>query len=85
MSEDETNVTELKNNKPKDAVESISNQLLEAAKKKKTEELKKAIEEVVSARAVLKSAVQKAREIEDDLKEIGNDKLDLKALEKILG
>ena len=69
----------------KNPVDSILNQFNEAEKKKLQEELKKALEEVMSAKQVFINAVGKAVGIEKKIKEVGSDKLDLASLAKSFG
>lgn len=64
--------------------ETIATQLVDAEKKKKQEELKKSLEEVIKAREVLVNAVSKAQELEEDIRDMANRKLDLKSLAKAL-
>lgn len=69
----------------KNQVEQITNNLIETEKKKKQEELKKAVEEAIAAKKVLINAISKVKDIEEEIKDISNNKLDFNNLAKALG
>lgn len=78
----EDNVQTIATRNPSD---SAVNQLVEAERKKKQDELKKAVEEAMKAKEALTNAVQKVMDLEDEIKGLGDNKLDLKGLADALG
>jgi rRNA maturation endonuclease Nob1 len=79
--ENEERVTQIP--KGKDPLDQVANSLMEAKKKAKTEDYKKAVIEVEKAQDVFASAVEKAADIAADIANL--EKKDMRQLFKAVG